>query len=68
MSIDLESHDFAKVLRNNQTRNEMSYQGTDTDEKAFTKVLDADKDKVHGGNNNRAQDPKLTFRESEELI
>ena len=63
----IESHDFAKILRqSNQKSNELltnrkCEQCVTTDERTFTKILVADKDKVHGdqilgntgGNNNK---------------
>ena len=65
--MSIESHDFVKILlQSNQKSNELSTnrkcdQRVTTDERTFTKILDADKDKVHGdktlgntgGNNNK---------------
>ena len=65
--MSIESHDFAKILlQSNQKSNELSMnrnykQRVTTDERTFTKVVGADKDKVSGdqthgntgGNNNK---------------
>ena len=66
--MSIESHDFVKILlQSNQKSNELSTnrkckQRVTTDERTLTKILGADKDKVHGdqtlgntagGNNNK---------------
>ena len=67
LNMSIESHDFANILlQSNQKSNELSTnrkckQRVTTDERTLTKILGADKDKVHGdqtlgntgGNNNK---------------
>ena len=54
LKMSIESHDFAKILlQSNQKSNELSTnrkceQRVTTDERTLTKILGADKDKVHG--------------------